>query len=181
MSNPALLGDTTLWCYANGPSPGIHIPFRGLCDANGNTIRTSDAGVGDGTAFLGGAVTLLAMPSAAVATATGSIPFSTDGITYAAWDMTITSFTGGTSPTIQFWLERQGADTVWYQIATTSALNSATVVSCDISPGLNGVMSGPLSSTVQHNVFSHTARLRWAFGGSAQPTAVTFSASIIGR
>lgn len=181
MSNSTLRGNTTLWCYAPGPVTGIQIPFRGLCDINGNVIRTSDAGVGDGTAFFGGAVTLLSMASAAVTTATNSISFVTDGITYAAWDMTITSFTGGTSPTIQFWLERQGADGAWYQIGTTSAISSPTTVSCDISPGLNGSISGPLSSTVQHNVFTHTARLRWAFGGSVNPTAVTFSASIVGR
>lgn len=115
-------------------------------------------------------------------TGSGNAVFDTTGWTYAAWDMTLTSFTGGTTPTINFFLERQGADTNWYQIATTSALNSAPqTISVDISPGLNGSVSGPLTSTVQHNVFTNTARLRWVFGGGANATSIAFSASIIGR
>jgi hypothetical protein len=51
----------------------------------------------------------------------------------------------------------------------------------DISPGLNGSFSGPIGSTIQHNVFSNTARFRWTLGGGVAPTAVTFSVSIVGR
>lgn len=127
-------------------------------------------------------VTGLLIPSGTSQTASGSQSFDTTGWTYAAWDMTLTSFTGGTAPTIAFFLERQGADGVWYQIATTSALNSAPqAISCDVSPGLNGSMSGPLTSTVQHNVFTNTARVRWVFGGTVAPTSVVFSVSVIGR
>jgi hypothetical protein len=110
------------------------------------------------------------------------IVFDTSDTTYAAWDMTVTAITGGAStPSITFFLDRQGADGVWYQIATTSAITSPGTVSIDISPALNGSVSGPLTSTVQHNVFTRKGRLRWTFGGGTPPTSVTFSASIIGR
>jgi hypothetical protein len=130
-----------------------------------------------------GAQVLCYLPSQAYGTAIPAAgTFSTAYITYAALDMTISSFTGGSVPTVNFYLERQGADSNWYQILSTGGLNSAPQsISVDISPGLNGAASGPLSSTVQHNVFTQTARLRWAFGGSVAPTSVTFSASVIGR
>lgn len=115
-------------------------------------------------------------------TASGNQSFDTSNWTYAAWDMTLTSFTDGAAPTISFFLERQGADGNWYRIGATGALNSAPqTISVDISPGLNGSVSGPLSSTVQHNVFTQTARLRWVFGGGTPATSIAFSASIIGR
>ncbi len=128
------------------------------------------------------AVGLLALPSAARDTTTSPQVFDTSDISYAAWDLTLTSFTGGTSPTVTFFLERLGLDGNWYQIGTTSAMNSApTTVSVDISPALNSTMQAPLLSTAQHNVFTFQARLRWTFGGTVAPTAVTFSSSIVGR
>lgn len=151
-----------------------------LTDGEGNLLRST--ALGDGTAALGGAVTLLALPSAAyTSTVPASCTFATDAVAYAALDLTLTSFTGGTAPTITYFFERQGADGAWYQILSTGALSTAQLISVDVSPGLNGSFSGPPSSTIQHNVFTHAARLRWTFGGTASPTAVTFSASIVGR
>lgn len=140
----------------------------------------------DGSGWLlNQARTLYTLPSAAYTSAIPASPsnvFDTTFITYAAFDATITSFTGGTSPSIAFLLERQGADGAWYQILSTGGLTSApSTVSVDISPGLNGSFSGPPSSTIQHNVFTNTARVRWTLGGSVAPTAVTFSLSVIGR
>ncbi len=130
-----------------------------------------------------GAQVLCLLPSAAYGSAIPAAgTFSTAYITYAALDMTLSSFTGGSVPTVTFFLERQGADSNWYQILSTGAMNSApATVSVDLSPALNGSVSGPLSSTVQHNVFTQTARLRWTLGGTVAPTSVTFSASVIGR
>lgn len=151
-----------------------------LTDGEGNLLRST--ALGDGTAALGAAGTLLALPSAAyTSTVPTAATFATDWVTYAAVDITLASFTGGTAPAISFFFERQGADGVWYQIFTTGALTTPQTISVDVSPALNGSVSGPLSSTVQHNVFSHSARLRWTFGGTAVPTAVTFSASVVGR
>lgn len=179
MSNTSLARSTR---FGAAVTPGtLTIPAVAGADVNGNLMHTSDAG--DGTSFLGGSGTLLALPSAAY---TSSVPaaatFSTTWVKYATLDITLTSFTGGSSPTITFIHERQGADGVWYQILSTGALNSAPqTISVDISPSLNGSVTGPLSSTIQHNVYTHSARLRWTFGGVGSPTAVTFSASIVGR
>ena len=112
----------------------------------------------------------------------GTAAFNTEKITHAAVDITFTSLNGGTAPTCTIFLERQGLDGNWYQVFSTGALNSGPqTISVDVSPALNGSVSGPLTSTVQHNVFTKTARLRWAFGGTTPPTSVTFSASIVGR
>lgn len=154
-------------------------PASVLVDVNGNLLRTVDAGAGDGTSFLGGAVTLLAMANAPYGATDSPKTFATDGITYGALDINVASFQGGTSPSITFFLERQGADTLWYQILTTSAVSSALTISVDISPALNGSYSAPPGSAVQHAVFTHSARLRWTIAGA--PTSVTFSASFIGR
>lgn len=123
---------------------------------------------------------LITLPAAAyTATVPASCTVDTTGINMAAWDITLTAFTGGTTPTIQFYLERQGTDGNWYQISTTGALNSAPQpISVDISPGLTGTTAAPLSSTTQHNVFTQTARMRWVLTGN--PTSVTFSASLVG-
>lgn len=180
MSNASIAPNTRFGAGLGMPS-GAEIQVTAGGDVNGNLIRTADAGVGDGTSFIGGAVTLIALPSAAYTAAQSPSVCVTDGITYAALDMTLTSFTGGSAPTVSYFLERQGADGNWYQILTTGALGTATTISVDVSPALNGVVSGPPSSTVQHNVFTHSARLRWTFGGGSAPTAVTFSASLVGR
>lgn len=150
-----------------------------LGDGEGNLLHTTASGSGDGTVLLGGAVTLLAMPNAAYTAADSPKVFTTDAVTYGALDITVASFQGGTTPSITFFLERQGADGAWYQILTTSAVSSALVISVDISPGLNGTYSAPPGSAVQHAVFTHSARLRWTIAGA--PTSVTFSASFIGR
>lgn len=124
---------------------------------------------------------LITLPSAAyTATVPASATVDTTGITNLAWDITLTSFTGGTTPSIQFYLERQGADGAWYQVSTTGALTTAQLISVDLSPSSSGTTSAPLSSTSQHNVVTQTMRMRWVFGGGANPTAVTFSASLVG-
>lgn len=151
--------------------------------ANSNLLRTVDAGVSDGTSFLGGAVTLYALAGAAQATS-GSQAFSTAGLTLLAVDITITSFTGGTTPTIVFNLDRLGADGVWYNVwpgNTTGQAQGASglpvAFSVDVVPS-GGTSWSPPNGT-QHGVLTTQARFRWTTTGS--PTAVTFSVSIVGR
>lgn len=161
-----------------------NVPGQSLVYAGG--LQVPAAALVDGSGWLlNQARTLYALPSAAYTTAIPASPvnvFDTTFITYAAMDITITSFTGGATPSVAFYLERQGADGAWYQVCYTSGLTTApSTVSVDISPGLNGAFSGPTGSTIQHNVFTNTARFRWTFGGGTPPTAVTFSVSIIGR
>lgn len=178
MGNPSLAASTK---FGSAVSPGsVVVPAFTLADVNSNLIRTSDDGVGGGTSFLGGAVSLIALPSAAY---TSSIPssctVSTAGITYAALDLTVTSFSGGTSPTIQFLLDRQGADGAWYNVLQSQTFSSGGTNSADLGPGFTNSFSPP--NSVQHVVFTSTARLRWNFGGTAPATTVTFSASLVGR
>lgn len=126
--------------------------------------------------------TLLAIPSAAYTTTSGSLLFDTSTVSTLAMDITVTSFTGGTSPSITLNLDRQGADGVWYNMwpgnATGQVISSAGAFSVDVSPG-GGSWSPPNGS--QHAVLGAQARFRWAFTGTAAPTAVTYSVSIIGR
>lgn len=119
---------------------------------------------------------LVAVPSAAYTTTSGTITFNTNQVTYMALDITITSFTGGTAPNITFFIDRLGpADGVWYNVYSTGALTGAGATSMDIGPGFAA------ATGTQHAVFTTQGRLRWAFGGTASPTAVTYSVSAIGR
>lgn len=122
---------------------------------------------------------LVGLPSAAYTASNSPITFNTNQVTYIAFDFTVTSFTGGTAPSIQFFIDRQGvADGVWYNVLSTSAITSATFNTWDLGPGFTSA-AGPNGSI--HAIFTNQGRLRWTFGGSVAPTAVTFSASIIGR
>ena len=120
-----------------------------------------------------------------VALAPGSYPaaqpqpvaFSTAETDSLAFDVTVTGFTGGTSPTIQFFIDRQGADGLWYNVIQSQTFSAAGTNSADIGPSYNSSFSPP--NGVQHAVLTHQARLRYTTAGA--PTGVSFSASIVGR
>lgn len=113
------------------------------------------------------------LPLAAYTTAGSPIVFDTSRWVYGALDINLTAFTGGTTPTIQFGLDRLGADGVWYNSYASSVLNSATALCIDFGPGFATVGSAI------HHVFTTQGRLTWAITGA--PTSVTFSMSMIGR
>lgn len=149
--------------------------------ANSNLLRMADAG--DGTSFLGGALTLFSLQPGAQAL-TGAQAFSTAGLTYLAIDLTITSITGGTSPTLVLNLDRLGADGNWYNVwpgNTTGQAQGASglpvAFSVDVVPS-GGTSWSPPNGT-QHGVLTSQARFRWSTTGS--PTGVNFSVSVIGR
>lgn|SRR5262245_16556537 len=86
-----------------------------------------------------------------------------------AVDVNITS-NQGTSPTIQFFVERLGTDGIWYPIYQSSTISSAsTQVSASVGAGLSTTQS-----------FGGTVRFRRAIGGSATP-GFTYSASLQGK
>jgi hypothetical protein len=114
-------------------------------------------------------------PSSAETAATGAPEFDTTLIQSVALDITVSALTGGTAPTITFFLERLGLDGKWYPIFSPTAVSAPGTISADI-----GAFSLAVA-TATHAVFTKKARLRWAFGGTANPTSVTFSASIVGR
>lgn len=115
---------------------------------------------------------LVNLPPAA-RTAGASIVFSTNQVTYIALDTTVTALTGGTSPTIQFTLDRLGADGVWYNVWTSTTVGSPATNSMDIGPGLTNAAGS------QHAVFTTQGRFSYIFTGT--PTSITFSATLLGR
>lgn len=150
-----------------------------LGDGEGNLLRSTAAG--DGTSFLGGAVNLVTLTAAGGPYTAAQSPstFSTAGVSSLAFDVTVTSFNGGTAPSIQFFIDRLGADGVWYNILQSQTFTAAGTNSADIGPGFSNSFSPP--NGVQHAVLTQQARLRWVFAGTAQPTSVVFSASVVGR
>lgn len=136
-----------------------------------------------------GCTLLLYLPSQAyTAPSAPYYPFSTQYITNCTFDANVTAFTGGSSPTITFIFERLGADGVWYPVLPASGAGVVTVaaavtVSMDIGLITQSITGGGVSAVYgsAHNVFTPTSRVRWAFGGTAQPTSVTFSLSLYGR
>lgn len=120
------------------------------------------------------AQTLLGLPSTAQTASNTGITFSTLTVAAIALDITVTALTGGTAPTITFFLDRLGADGVWYREETSAAVSA---------PGTVSAILGPFAASagVFSSVWTTQARFGWTFGGSVAPTSVTFSASIVGR
>ncbi len=84
-----------------------------------------------------------------------------------AVDVNVTAV-GGTSPTLALFLERQGADGIWYSIWAPAAVTAAGAVSTSVGPGC----ATPASLTGM-------LRLRWQLGGTTP--SFTFSASVVAR
>ncbi len=145
-------------------------PVMSIVDDSGRPLKTTDNG--DGTATLtpagGVATTVITYASTAQAPANSGVSFSTAGMSGLAVDITLTSFTGGAGPAITFFLERFGSDGVWYRVWTSAALNTPGVTSVNIGQGMGTAA-----------VLTGTARFGWSTTGA--PSAVTFSASVIGR
>lgn len=96
-------------------------------------------------------------------------PFVVGPYTELACDINVTA-KSGTSPTIQFFIDRIGADSVAYNIWSSSVVStSPTQVSTSIGSGFS----------VQQS-FGANIQFRWVIGGSASPS-YTFSVSIIGK
>lgn len=151
-------------------------PVFTLVDANGNALKAISNG--DGTSSLVASAasavsTFITYPTAtAQAASNAGVSFSTATTASLAVDITLTSFTGGTTPTVTFFVDRLGSDGVWYRVWTSAALNSAGVTSIQIGPF-------PAATGIFTAVLTGTARFGWTSTGT--PTAITFSASVIGR
>lgn len=84
-----------------------------------------------------------------------------------AIDANITAVSGS-SPTLQFFLDRKGSDGIYYPIWNSSSITATGQVSASVGAGLATAQS-----------FNATVKLRWVIGGSSP--SFTFSASIIGK
>lgn len=116
--------------------------------------------------------TFITYLSGAQAVSNTGVSFSTAAVSGLAVDVTLTSFTGGSSPAVTFFVDRFGSDGVWYRVWTSSAFTSAGVTSVQIGPF-------PAATGIVTAVLTGTARFGWSSTGT--PTAITFSASVIGR
>lgn len=132
-----------------------------LVDLNGNPL---------GGAGLMGAVNALArvvlnLPSAA--RATYSAQFQVGDLRSLSLLFNVSTFTGGTTPTVTFKISAVGADGTLSQLEQVAAISAAGIIAYSIGPGLDSKEFGNL---IQVDMVTTGA-----------PTSVTFSASIIGK
>lgn len=106
-------------------------------------------------------------PPTAVTTSGSTNPLQINAFGALAVDVAVTALSG-TSPSIAFFLERQGADGNWYAIWAPTALTAVGTASTSV---------GPSCSTAE--VLTNTLRLRWVLSGTNP--SFTFSISIWGR
>jgi hypothetical protein len=85
-----------------------------------------------------------------------------------AVDINITS-KQGSSPTIQYFIDRLGVDGIWYPIWNALQTISPAQISTSIGAGLAFNQS-----------FGGTIQFRWAIGGTSTP-GWTYSVSLIGK
>lgn len=148
----------------------IAVPVVALSDGEGNLLGSD---TNEPTTFL-------TYPSAAQAVSNAGTSFSTALVQGLALDITLTSFTAGTAPTVTFFVDRFGADGVWYRTYASVALSTASVISAAIGAvsALTTVTATALVEGVPA-ILTSLARFGWSSTGA--PTAITFSASVIGR
>lgn len=108
-------------------------------------------------------------PVATDANAGGVVAIDTKQATSLGLDINVSAFVGGTAPTITFFLDRIDAYGQAYQVWTSGALAATGKISANISPNT--------PTAAQNAELGPTCQLRWAFGGTANPTSVTWSAT----
>ncbi len=148
---------------ASGTSQGL---FKGIF-VKLAAIATSVAGV------LATKRSTVAVYSLASTTTSGSTQNSGDLTVGAYTELSIdinTTAQAGTSPTLQLFYERKGADNLYYVLWQSAVLTAAAnTLSTSIGAGM-----------VYNQSLGLTGRLRWVVGGSATPTW-TFSANLQGK
>ena len=109
-------------------------------------------------------MTLFTQASKVVTTSGDSGPLQVGPLTTLAADVDCTTTAGGGTVTV--FVERLGADNVWYPIWSPTAISGAGATSTSIGPGCATAA-----------VLTGIIRFRWAITG----TSVTFSVSLIAR
>ena len=114
------------------------------------------------------AQTVYTQASTAISSSSNSGPLLVGNYAELALDINIT-VKSGTSPTIQFFIDRLGVDGVYYNVYTSSQYSATPqVVSQSIGAGL------ALASS-----FAGTIQFRWVLGGTSP--VWTYSVSLIGK
>lgn len=124
--------------------------------------------------------TFLTYVSAAQAVSNAGQSFTTSTVQSLAVDITLTSFTGGTAPAVTYFVDRFGADGVWYRTWTSAALAAAAAVSVAVG-AVSAVAATATLEPVQGVPATLTNLARFGWSSTGAPTAITFSASVIGR
>jgi hypothetical protein len=135
-------------------------------DGSGNLKVTT--GSGNIVTVIRAAATVLNQASASQTTSGNSADLTVGSYAELTVDCNITAVSG-TLPTVQFFLDRKGSDTIYYPVWQSVTVISAGQVSTSIGAGMS-IAQG----------FGNIVRLRWVIGGSGGPS-VTFSASIVGK
>lgn len=153
------------------PISEVYVPGSGMYALQGSSQTNTD-GSGNTSApacFARSAMTVFNRASALSTANSNSGDLAVGPFSELAVDVSITG-NQGTSPTIQFFIDRKGVDGVYYNIWGSSVVSvSAAQVSTSIGVGLSIAQA-----------FGSTVYFRWIIGGSSTP-GFTFSVSIIGK
>jgi hypothetical protein len=133
----------------------------------GQALQVDAAGNLKVTAGGGGASTVLNQASSVQTASGNSADLSVGQYTELAVDANITAVAGG-NPTLQFFLDRKGADNVYYPIWQSVTYTTTSQVSASVGAGMSIAQS-----------FGSTVRLRWVIGGTVP--GWTFSGSIVAK
>lgn len=159
---------------ANGvPIGQVYVPSVGFRSLQGsliiNTDGSSNASVPVATHHASGTVLLLASAAVTTTPVTNG-PYTVGPYAELAVDINITAKTG-TAPTIQFFVDRIGADSIAYNIWSSSVVSNTAPTQVSTSIG---------SGFATNQSFGSSIQFRWVIGGSATP-GYTFSVSIIAK
>lgn len=157
--------------------PGMYMQPVVLADSSGN-LAVFNANGQQQVAPLAPSTPLVYPTGSQLAADTGD-SFSMTDATSIAVDITFTSFTGGTSPGITFFVQRLGASSIWYTVwSNTTPVTTAATISASIGPGQSG---GTATSGIGgfSAVLSGTCRFGWSTTGS--PTSWSGSAQVTVR
>lgn len=146
------------------PGNTVPVPLKG-----GNST-TDNAGNPEASVCVVRDASIVLAQASAAQTANGNAAgLAVGAFSELAVDINVTA-SSGTSPTLQFFVDRLGADgATYFTIWSSSVINtSPTVVSTSIGAGLSVTQS-----------FGQTARFRWVITGTTP--SFTFVASIIGK
>lgn len=152
------------------PIGSVYVPGVGWAALQGTSNTNTDGSSNPSTALaIGRAATVVALGASAARTTSGNSGDLAVGMyTELAIDANL-SAVSGTSPTIQFFVDRKGADGSYYPIWQQSSASTAIgQVSTSIGAGCSS-----------NQAFGSTIRLRWTIGGTSP--SWTFSYSIIGK
>jgi hypothetical protein len=86
-----------------------------------------------------------------------------------------------TSTTPSFFIDRRGADGLWYRVWTSVAHTAAESRSIHLLPAGVTVAAAADIPGISHVVLGARARLGWVFAGAVPATSIKFSYSLIGR